>query len=58
LDPEQIVTDVCGNIHSLIPSSGIPSGNIPSLILTEDTYSTNLIDGSFTIKREYICCDS
>lgn len=58
LDPEQIVIDVCGNIHGLIPSTGIPASGLPYMITTEDSYSTNLIDGSFTIKREYICYDT
>ena len=58
LDPEQIVTDVCGDIHNLIPSVGIPASGLPYMVTTEDSYTSNLIDGSFTIKREYICYDT
>jgi len=60
---DQIVGNIC-NESGLLPSSGIPSGmppdggSYPQLILSADNYTSNILDGSFSIQRQYICCDS
>jgi hypothetical protein len=51
-----IISGICPIGSGLLPSSGIPSGVINNLVLTKDSYNTNIFDGSFLIQRQYICC--
>lgn len=57
LDLDSIVGNMCIGTHGLLPA-GIPNSGLPNMITTEDSYTSNLIDGSFVIKREYICYDT
>lgn len=55
-DPSYIVGDICEN------GVPLPTGiNIPELTghkLISDQYTSNPIDGSYSITRSYICCDN
>jgi hypothetical protein len=56
-DPSGILNKICNEKIDLLPTSGIPNKDQASLILTTDEYTTNSLDGSFSIQRVYICCD-
>jgi hypothetical protein len=56
-DPSDILNKICNDKIDLLPTSGIPNKNQASLILTTDEYTTNSLDGSFSIQRVYTCCD-
>lgn len=56
-NPSSIVQGVCISGQVLLPSTGIPSPEIDGLILVDDSYNTNILDGSFAIQRRYICCN-
>jgi hypothetical protein len=55
-DPGQIVEDLCAN-SALLPSVGIPDTSVSGLVLITNSYNTNVVDGSFSIQRKYICCN-
>jgi hypothetical protein len=56
-DPADIVLKICQDKIDILPNSGIPNKQIQNLILTTDNYTTNPLDGSFSIQRKYTCCD-
>lgn len=55
---EDIVADVCENGIPL--PSGVPTlpGNSATLKLVQDQVVSNPIDGSYSVSRTYLCCDS
>jgi hypothetical protein len=56
-DPADIVNKICNQNIDILPTSGLPTKNQTSLVLTVDNYTTNPLDGSFSIQRTYTCCD-
>lgn len=55
-DPGAVFQQLCQNGIAL--PTGIPASGITNLIIVEDTHNFNAMDGSFTINRGYVCCDS
>lgn len=56
--PDLIINEIYNSgIHRYLPPD-LPSEQITNLILTQDTYNANPLDGSFSVQREYICCDA
>lgn len=56
-NPSSILSGICISGIPLLPNSGIPAANISGLILINDSYNTNILDGSFSIQRKYTCCN-
>ena len=55
-DLDTLTDNIC--VSGLGLPAGIPSAQIANLKLVSDDSNLNYLDGSFTISRSYICCDS